>query len=75
MNRTTRAKELPKSKVLKMRGSLHDKAIREYEIDGHRMQIKGPFRGVSGILAGHPVQSFVAEREHLGQMFGPDATS
>jgi circadian clock protein KaiC len=39
--------------VLKMRGSLHDKEIREFTIDGEGMHIAAPFREVSGILSGH----------------------
>ncbi len=39
--------------VLKMRGSTHDKEIREYTIDGEGMHIGEPFRDVSGILTGN----------------------
>jgi circadian clock protein KaiC len=42
--------------VLKMRGSEHDKDIREFIIDGKGMHIGKPFRNVAGILAGNPVQ-------------------
>jgi circadian clock protein KaiC len=42
--------------VLKMRGSQHDKDIREFLIDGTGMHIGEPFRKVSGILAGNPRQ-------------------
>ncbi|AHG88253.1 circadian clock protein KaiC [Gemmatirosa kalamazoonensis] len=38
--------------MLKMRGSLHDHDIREYEIDGTGMHIRSQFRGVHGILSG-----------------------
>jgi len=55
--------------VLKMRGSFHDKSIREYTIDGTGLHIKEPFRGVSGILAGTPSFSYQDERRQLGQMF------
>ena len=41
--------------VLKMRGSTHDKRIREFEIDSHGMHIRDPFRTVAGILAGQPL--------------------
>ena len=41
--------------LLKMRGSLHDKDIREFTIDGEGMHIGEPFRRVSGILSGMPV--------------------
>lgn len=47
--------------VLKMRGSMHDKDIREFSIDGKGMHIGKPFRNVVGILAGSP--SYVAETE------------
>jgi circadian clock protein KaiC len=42
--------------VLKMRGSQHDKDIRQFFIDGNGMHIGEPFRNVYGILAGSPVQ-------------------
>lgn len=38
--------------VLKMRGSRHDKSIREYQIDGTGMHVGEPFRNVTGILSG-----------------------
>jgi circadian clock protein KaiC len=41
--------------VLKMRGSLHDKDIREFTIDEHGMHLGRPFRNATGILAGAPV--------------------
>jgi circadian clock protein KaiC len=37
--------------VLKMRGSTHDKNIREFTIDEQGMHIREPFRGVEGILS------------------------
>ncbi len=42
--------------VLKMRGSMHDKDIREFSIDSRGMHIGKPFRSVVGILAGNPIQ-------------------
>lgn len=39
--------------VLKMRGSAHDKQIREFLIDGTGMHIDQPFKTVTGILAGN----------------------
>ncbi len=56
--------------VLKMRGTWHEKDIREYVIDSTGMHLREPFRGVHGILSGQPIYSFVSEREHLGDMFG-----
>lgn len=37
--------------VLKMRGSNHDKALREFCIDGSGLHIGRPFSGVSGLMA------------------------
>lgn len=41
--------------VLKMRGSEHDKRIREFVIDSQGMHIGQPFHNVTGILTGAPV--------------------
>jgi circadian clock protein KaiC len=41
--------------VLKMRGSIHRKEIREFNIDASGMHLGRPFRNVTGILAGTPV--------------------
>jgi circadian clock protein KaiC len=51
--------------VLKMRGSQHDKDIREMVIDGSGMHIGQPYRNVSGILAGHPVQAALEAQESV----------
>jgi circadian clock protein KaiC len=57
--------------VLKMRGSPHDKEIREFSIDGQGMHIGKSFRGISGILAGNPTQLPFAPEEvdRLRDMF------
>ena len=57
--------------VLKMRGSAHDKEIREFTIDGSGMHLGRSFRNISGIISGNPVQLPVppAEIERLRQMF------
>jgi circadian clock protein KaiC len=57
--------------VLKMRGSPHDKEIREFTIDGTGMHLGKSFRNISGIISGNPVQLPVppAEIERLRQMF------
>jgi circadian clock protein KaiC len=39
--------------VLKMRGSQHDRSIREYVIDSHGMHVTESFKGISGILSGN----------------------
>lgn len=54
--------------VLKMRGSSHDKNIREFSITSSGMQIGKPFRGVSGILAGTPHRANANEIDHLGEL-------
>jgi circadian clock protein KaiC len=54
--------------VLKMRGSSHDKNIREFSITEQGMQIGRPFRGVSGILSGSPQQAQPSEFDHLGEL-------
>lgn len=41
--------------VLKMRGSDHDRDIREYRIDGTGLHVGEPFRTVAGILSGNVV--------------------
>jgi circadian clock protein KaiC len=55
--------------VLKMRGSMHDKDIREFTIDGTGMHIGKPFRNVTGILTGHPVYAEPGELDRLGDLF------
>jgi len=56
--------------VLKMRGSRHDKNIREFSIDEKGMHVGKPFRNVSGILAGNPTQ-ISAEDIKKGQLIQP----
>jgi len=55
--------------VLKMRGSWHDKSIRQYEIDDKGMHIGRPFVNVGGILAGTPTHIVTVETERLEGMF------
>ncbi|MFW6401862.1 MAG: circadian clock protein KaiC, partial [Desulfohalobiaceae bacterium] len=55
--------------LLKMRGSQHDKNIREFSIDEQGMHIGNPFRNISGILAGNPTQLEPAEVSRLEEMF------
>ena len=55
--------------VLKMRGSKHDKQIREFTIDDRGLHIGNAFRNVSGILAGNPHQVAVGEIDRVGQLF------
>lgn len=56
--------------VLKMRGSEHDKDIREFTIDREGLHIGDAFRGVSGILSGNPRQAGPGELDRMRQLFG-----
>jgi circadian clock protein KaiC len=58
--------------VLKMRGSMHDKDIREFTIDGRGMHIGRPFRNVSGILSGNFTHVTAGEFERLDHLFPED---
>jgi len=63
--------------VLKMRGSMHDKDIREFYIDGQGMHIGKAFRNLTGILSGNfmhiaPVSSS-AEEDRLSGLFNEGA--
>ncbi|GGI08058.1 circadian clock protein KaiC [Egicoccus halophilus] len=52
--------------VLKMRGSVHDRDIRQITIDGSGMRIGEPFRNISGVLSGAPRQLGPDEFETVG---------
>lgn len=58
--------------VLKMRGSMHDKEIREFSIDGRGMHVGKPFRNVTGILAGQPQYVASGEVERVSALFKED---
>jgi circadian clock protein KaiC len=60
--------------VLKMRGSVHDKDIREFTIDGNGMHMGRPFRHVTGILAGTPVHVSPTDIERIWSTFEEDLT-
>lgn len=55
--------------VLKMRGSLHDKDIREFVIDSHGMSIGKRFRNITGIVSGSPAHIPPSEMERLDSLF------
>ncbi len=55
--------------VLKMRGSMHDKDIREFKIDSRGMHIGKPFRNITGILSGKPAILQPYELERLDKLF------
>ena len=58
--------------VLKMRGSAHDKNIREFVIDNQGMHVGKPFRNITGILSGNIVYVSPTEDERLSNMFQED---
>ena len=55
--------------VLKMRGSMHDKEIREFSIDASGMHVGLPFRNVTGILSGRPRHTPPGEVARLSELF------
>ena len=55
--------------VLKMRGSMHNKDICEYTIDGNGMHIGKPFRNVTGIISGAPAYINTNEMERIDSLF------
>lgn len=55
--------------VLKMRGSMHEKEIREVTINNEGMHIGKRFRDTSGILSGHPVAHSQEEIERMRGLF------
>jgi circadian clock protein KaiC len=55
--------------VLKMRGSIHDKGIREFHIDQDGMHLGARFRNVTGIMAGAPAYVSPGELERVWTRF------
>jgi len=58
--------------VLKMRGSAHDKAIREFTIGKGGMQMGRAFRNVTGILAGAPMHVSPGDVERVWTQYDHD---
>jgi len=58
--------------VLKMQGSMHDKDIREFTIDGSGMHIGKPFRDVTGIIEGSPRHVAAREAERISSLFAEE---
>lgn len=54
--------------VFKMRGSWHDKGIREYVISAQGPQIKDSFRNFEGIISGSPTRITVDEKMDLARI-------
>ncbi len=55
--------------VLKMRGSTHEKEIREYTIDSEGLHIGDAFHNVGGIISGAPTHIIRGESDRMGGMF------
>ena len=55
--------------VLKMRGSKHDKAIREFTIGADGMHVARAFRNVTGILSGAPVHVSPGDVERVWSQY------
>jgi circadian clock protein KaiC len=60
--------------VLKMRGSIHDKGIREFTIDPHGMHLGRRFRNVTGVLAGTPVHLSPGDIERAWSQFDDEVS-
>ncbi len=58
--------------VLKMRGSLHEKAIREFTIDHQGMHVARRFANTTGILTGNPVHVATGDVERMSALFPDD---
>jgi circadian clock protein KaiC len=58
--------------VLKMRGSSHDRTIREFTIDAAGMHLARRFGNVTGILGGNPLHVSPADIERVWTMFDAD---
>ncbi|CAD5976654.1 Circadian clock protein kinase KaiC [Planktothrix tepida] len=56
--------------VFKMRGSWHDKGIREYTISDHGPLITDSFRDYERIISGSPTRIAVNEKSELGRILG-----
>jgi circadian clock protein KaiC len=54
--------------VFKMRGSWHDKGIREYMISSDGPNIKNSFRNYEGIISGSPTRIVVDEKSELSRI-------
>lgn len=54
--------------VFKMRGSWHDKGIREYSISAQGPEIKASFRNLEGIISGSPTRVVINEKSELSRI-------
>ena len=60
--------------VLKMRGSHHDKDIRQFTIDASGMHMGAPFRHVTGVLAGTPTHLSPGDVERVWTHFDEEVS-
>jgi KaiC len=58
--------DAPADLTIKMRGTFHDKGIREYLMEGRGTHLLAPLCGVHGFLSGTPTYTFDEERARLG---------
>lgn len=58
--------------ILKMRGSLHEKQIREFKIDSSGMHIGRPFKNIGGILSGNLTYLGMSEIDRMSEWFKDD---
>ena len=56
--------------VIKLRGSWHDKEIREFFVDSKGMHIGEVFRDVENIMIGSPHTLLQTEKEHMAELLG-----
>jgi circadian clock protein KaiC len=56
--------------VIKMRGSWHDKEIREFNIDNDGVHIGEVFKDVENIMIGSPRSLLQAERDQMAAVLG-----
>ncbi len=54
--------------VFKMRGSWHDKGIREYSISEQGPDIKDSFTNLEGIISGTPTRVYIDEKNELSRI-------
>lgn len=59
--------------VLKMRGSAHDRGIREFTVDARGMRLGRRFRNVTGILSGAPMHVSPQDLERVWTAFDAEA--
>jgi circadian clock protein KaiC len=48
--------------VLKLRGSGHDKSLREFDVTSEGIKVAKPFRGFEGIITGSPRKTQAGKR-------------